>query len=66
MGAMTTIYQIIDALETKQIVVPKQQQDGDELSVNERIAKLELQVSQLIVILQHITGKEIPTIINKG
>lgn len=63
---MTTIYQIIDALETKQIVVPKQQQDGDELSVNERIAKLELQVSQLIVILQHITGKEIPTIINKG
>ena len=61
-----TIYQIIDALETKQIVVPKQQQDGDELSVNERIAKLELQVSQLIVILQHITGKEIPTIINKG
>lgn len=65
MGAMT-IYQIIDALETKQIVVPKQQQDGDELSVNERIAKLELQVSQLIVILQHITGKEIPTIINKG
>ena len=65
MGAMT-FDQIIDALETKQIVVPKQQQDGDELSVNERIAKLELQVSQLIVILQHITGKEIPTIINKG
>lgn len=61
-----TFDQIIDALETKQIVVPKQQQDGDELSVNERIAKLELQVSQLIVILQHITGKEIPTIINKG
>lgn len=34
--------------------------EDDKPSTDERLAKLELQVSQLIVILQHITGKEIP------